>query len=126
MIFGGGAEDGLYFVTMKPPRAASKIPKMNGIGMAENPPLGGCIAMPTMAFTMGAPAKTIDMTEIATTAGFIPAFAPDPIASRTKNAPIAPKIPAKSEIHIPFGGMFQFIFFEANRITSGARTAVRK
>jgi hypothetical protein len=41
--------------------------------MAENPPFGGCMVMPTMAFTIGAPAKMIDMTETATMPGFMPA-----------------------------------------------------
>jgi hypothetical protein len=84
------------------------------------------MAMPTMALTMGAPAKTIDMTATATMPGFMPDLTPEPMASSTKNAPMAPRMPAKSESHMPFGGMDQFMFFDIRRMTSGASTAVRK
>jgi hypothetical protein len=111
---------------MNPPMAARRMPAMNGRGMAERPPLGGWMAMPTMALTIGAPAKMIDMTATATMPGFMPDLVPEAMARRTKNAPMAPRMPANREIHIPLGGMFQVMFFDIIRMTSGARTAVRK
>ena len=57
--------------------------------------------METTALTNGAPQKIIDITEMATTAGLIPPFAPEAIASRTQNAPMAPRIPATRDSHNP-------------------------
>lgn len=73
--------------------------------------------MATIAFTIGAPAKTIDMT----TAG--DPFAPK--ASRTPNAPTAPTIPAASDHTTPRTGIAHEAP-SATMIATGARIPIRK
>ena len=67
-----------------------------GALIVPSPPSGGCCASATMAFTNGAPEKTI----VITTAGF--PFAPN--ASSTPNAPTAPTMPAMRDHAMPFAG----------------------
>ncbi len=64
--------------------------------MALHPPEGGRCNSETMAFTTGAPAKTMAMT----TLGMPRA----PKASSTPNAPTAPKTPAIHDHAMPASG----------------------
>src|SRR5205823_119581 len=97
--------------------AAMRSPRIKGNLTVDIPPAGGCMAVATIALTIGAPAKTIAIT----TAG--DPFAPK--ASSTQNAPIAPTIPATSDHAIPGTGMLQDALL-AIIMNSGASTAVRK
>ena len=80
-------------MTRHAPTAASKIPIMNSGRTALHPFSGGWDRVATTAFTIGAPAKTMDMT----TAGLPPA----PNASNTPKAPIAPTTPARKDHDTP-------------------------
>lgn len=80
-------------VTRYPPKAASKIPATNCHLSDFKPEIVGCIEMATTALTIGAPAKTRDITTLG-----VP-FAPKAI--NTKNAPNAPTTPAINENVIP-------------------------
>lgn len=108
---------GLYFVTKKPPSAANKIPAINCQRIAPKPLGGGCSANATMAFTIGAPAKTIDMTTVG-----VPLA---PKASNTQKAPNAPTTPASNDQPMPFAGMLHVAPFAIN-IRAGPTTAVIK
>jgi hypothetical protein len=101
-------------MTSSPPTAASRIPARTCGFRLDQPPCGGCTRSATTAFTIGAPAKTIDIT----TAGL--PFAPN--ASSTHSAPIAPAVPARIEKTSPFAGYVQ-LAPALTRIASGASTA---
>src|SRR4026209_2975098 len=113
-----GPAAGLKYFTRKPPSAASRMPRKNGAGTFAQPPGGGCRIKETIAFTIGAPAKIIDMTT--------PGFPPAPNASNTPNAPIAPTMPAISDHVIPLElyALHAAPFIISN--ASGASTALRK
>src|SRR6266446_4404727 len=92
----GAGGFGLKYVTRYPPSAASTMP-MKNCGLIEpNPPAGGCCQIATSAFTIGAPANTMDITT-----GGVPLA---PKASSTQNAPTAPAIPATNDQPMPLLG----------------------
>lgn len=102
---------------MQPPAAAKIIPIQKPGRMEPQPPAGGWLMMETMAFTTGAPAKTMAMT----TAG--EPFAPK--ASNTPNAPMAPMMPATSDQIMPAFGI-DHDAPDATSMPRGASTATRK
>ncbi|HIE69356.1 MAG TPA: hypothetical protein EYP98_03905 [Planctomycetes bacterium] len=81
------------------------------------PPAGGCSDMATTAFTIGAPAKMIDITA----AGWPLA----PNASSTPNAPTAPTAPATSDSPMALPGI-DHDAFAASNMPAGASTAIKK
>ena len=93
------ARAGLYHVTSAAPTIADAMPTWKSRWIEPQPSFGGSFNKPTTEFTMGAPAKTMVMT----TAGWPPA----PKARSTAKAPMAPTMPAKSEIHEPAAGKRQ-------------------
>ena len=113
---------GAYFVTRYPPHAANTIPK---IKIPDTLLQALVLVVLTMAFTIGAPAKIIDIiTGTYATVGFGAA----PKASNTPSAPIAPSVPAISDHCQPFVGYAQKSIGPplSLRIIIGAITAVRK
>src|SRR6478736_10561325 len=107
---GGGVEPvlvGANLATRNAPLAASTQPNTKGRGRDFNPPSGGCTAMATMVFTMGAPAKTMGITAAAAAPLKICAAAPR--ASTSVKAPIAPAPPAMRLHWMPPPVKLQFV-----------------
>ena len=75
------------------------------------------MAMATTAFTIGAPAKMIDMTTVGDPR--------TPNASNTQNAPVAPTTPASKDHPMPLTVQVHAAPWY-QRIIKGAITAVRK
>lgn len=82
-----------------------------------HPPAGGCIADATIALTIGAPAKIIDIM----TAG----LPPTPNPNTTPNAPMAPTVPAIVDQTIPFAGKLHVAPLEIS-IAADPMTAISK
>jgi hypothetical protein len=83
------------------------MPIMKGSGSDLNPPSGGCTIMATMAFTTGAPPKTIGITAEGASPFIVAAAAPS--ARISVNAPTAPAVPAMKLHVIPEPVILQLV-----------------